>query len=202
MGREGKKGSGRQRLPASGGAEGDQCSTLNVPPSVGIPQHCGTQLSTGQFTTKARRGGVPCQSCQFRRPPPPSWSRMESEGVSGIFQGISAYSSFFLRAQSSSGSRRSAGSQAAPNSFGVKLRRMGIRGEPVPALDHRQRRLCHQAFLAHCVQEYHGYLRLFPGISVYSCLFFFCSECHLFRSLFCLSSLRKKITLSSLNCWG
>jgi hypothetical protein len=158
MGREGKKGSGRQRLPASGGAEGDQCSTLNVPPSVGIPQHCGTQLSTGQFTTKARRGGVPCQSCQFRRPPPPSWSRMESEGVSGIFQGISAYSSFFLRAQSSSGGRRLAGSQAATKSFGAKL--------PVPPLDGRK------AFLAHCVQEFHGYLRLFPGISVYSCLFF------------------------------
>ena len=88
MGREGKKGSGRQRLPASGGAEGDQCSTLNVPPSVGIPQHCGTQLSTGQFTTKARRGGVPCQSCRFRRPQPPL---LVPHGIRGRFRDISGY---------------------------------------------------------------------------------------------------------------
>jgi hypothetical protein len=37
---------------------------------------------------------------------------------------------------------------------------------PVPPLDGRK------AFLAHGVQEFSGYLRLFPGVSVYSCLFF------------------------------
>jgi len=88
----------------------------------------------------------------------PAWNPRAFPGYFRIFQGISAYSSFFLRAQSSSGGRRLAGSQAATKSFGAKL--------PVPPLDGRK------AFLAHCVQEFHGYLRLFPGISVYSCLFF------------------------------
>ncbi len=54
--------------------------------------------------------------------------------------------------------RRRARQQATAKSFGRKLRRMGIRGEPVPPLGGRK------AFLAHGVQEVYGCLRLFTGI--------------------------------------
>jgi hypothetical protein len=36
--------------------EAEATSTLNVPPSGGIPQNCGTPLSMGQFTTKGGGG--------------------------------------------------------------------------------------------------------------------------------------------------
>jgi transcriptional regulator with XRE-family HTH domain len=59
-------------------------------------------------------------SCSFRL------SRTE-RGCSGIFRGMSALSNIELTA-----GRRRARQQATAKSFGRKLRRMGIRGEPVP----------------------------------------------------------------------
>jgi hypothetical protein len=122
---------------------------------------------------------------------PPSWSRMESEGVSGIFQDISGYISLFQLFFASTEQQRRSAVGWITGSHEI------LRGKVACATSGRPKGFSRalRPRVSRIFTALSGYIRVFL-------LIFFCSECHLFRSLFCLSSLRKKITLSSLNCLG